>query len=137
MSFSFTKSEKVVSLKIIESLFSNKCEKVFLYPFKVSFIFLNEQFTQNQVLIIVPKRNFKKAVDRNRIKRQIRELYRLNKELLKPINHLNKHNIAISIAFVGKSKIDYKQMELPFQNILKLIVLNAEKSHRSANNLTH
>ncbi len=80
--FSFRKEERLHGRKIIQELF-DKGSSFYLHPFKV--IFLRNQtgeLAQNQVLISVPSRNFRKAVDRNKIKRRCREGYRLNKQLL-------------------------------------------------------
>jgi ribonuclease P protein component len=129
MKYSFSKNEKVTSLKVIELLFSKKSENVFVFPYKVSFIFLTELNDKNQLLVVVPKRNFKKAVDRNRIKRQIRELYRLNKEILEPINQFDLPKMAISIAYIAKTKIDYLHLEIAFKKTLNLIVQHVEKSN--------
>lgn len=129
MNYSFPKQEKVISLKIIEALYSKGNFSVFVFPFKVSMVFIAEQQANCQVLITVPKRNFKKAVDRNRIKRQIREIYRLNKHLLFNNIALQSKQIAISIAYISKTELDYKQAENSFQKVINLIVLHLEKDH--------
>jgi ribonuclease P protein component len=129
MNYSFPKQEKVNSLKIIESLYSKGNYSVFVFPFKVSMVFVAEQQANIQVLITVPKRNFKKAVDRNRIKRQIREIYRLNKHLLFNNIALQSKQIAISIAYISKTDLDYKQAENSFQKVISSIALNLEKNH--------
>jgi ribonuclease P protein component len=129
MNYSFPKQEKVISLKIIEALYYKGNFSVFAFPFKVSMVFIAEQQANCQVLITVPKRNFKKAVDRNRIKRQIREIYRLNKHLLFNNIALQSKQIAISIAYISKTELDYKQAENSFQKVINLIVLHLEKDH--------
>jgi len=129
MNYSFPKQEKVISLKIIEALYSKGNFSVFVFPFKVSMVFVFEQQTNCQVLITVPKRNFKKAVDRNRIKRQIREIYRLNKHLLFNNIALQSKQIAISIDFISKTDLDYKQAENSLQKVINLIALHLEKDH--------
>ena len=76
----FGKQEKLKSRKLIEKLFK---EGSSVKKFPLRLVFLQTSHTSNfpiQASFSVPKRNFKKAVDRNRIKRQIREAYRLNKE---------------------------------------------------------
>ena len=78
--FSLPKSERLYKKKDIQELF-DKGSSFYLYPFR---IFVQKQSEQNihQVLFSVSKKNFKKAVDRNRIKRRMREAYRLNKGAL-------------------------------------------------------
>lgn len=79
-SFSFPKSERLYKKKDIQELF-DKGSSFYLYPFRVIVQRQPEQDT-NQVLFSVSKKNFKKAVDRNLIKRRMREAYRLNKAAL-------------------------------------------------------
>lgn len=77
--FTFKKSERLSRKKSIQELF-DKGSSFYLYPFKV--LFLPSDNVAHQVLTSVPKNIFKRAVDRNTIKRRIREGYRLNKTLL-------------------------------------------------------
>jgi|SRR5688572_18852415 ribonuclease P protein component len=80
--FTFKKEERLSKEKIIQELF-DKGSSFYLYPFKVFFLpNRDSEYPYHQILISVSKKNFKKAVDRNLIKRRIREGYRLNKNLL-------------------------------------------------------
>ena len=80
--FTFRKEERLSKEKHIQELF-DKGSSFYLFPFKV-FILPNPDpaFPVHQVLISVSKKLFPRAVDRNLIKRRIRESYRLQKELL-------------------------------------------------------
>ena len=80
--FTFQKAERLSREKWIKELFQ-KGSYFYLHPFKVIYlIHPDPQAVFNQVLISVPARNFKKAVDRNTLKRRIRETWRLNKNQL-------------------------------------------------------
>jgi ribonuclease P protein component len=74
----FNKEERLCSIKLIDELYSQGSSFV-LYPFRYVFKEIASQEPPIQLVISVPKRKFKKAVDRNRIKRQVREVYRHSK----------------------------------------------------------
>lgn len=107
------RGERLKSKKIIEELFS-KGSSYSLYPFRISWIPAPpdaEKPVYPQVLFTVPKRNFKKAVDRNRIRRQIKEVYRRNKKQV----FYARENIQIpaylGIIYVAKEKTDFESLE--------------------------
>ena len=86
--YTFRKEERLSKDKLIQELF-DKGSSFYLFPFKVFFMPNPDQDSPfHQVVISVSKRNFNRAVDRNLIKRRIREAYRLNKELLSVRNKL-------------------------------------------------
>lgn len=82
--YRLTKRERLCSHHLIDRLFEpGKGSKSFsAYPLRVVYRLTTRQ-SLNSLLISVPKRQFKHAVDRNRIKRQIREAYRTSKDLLR------------------------------------------------------
>ena len=81
----FTKRERLVSLKLTETLFQGG-DSHSLAAFPVRAVYMKQQRRQGdapvQLLVSVPKKRFHHAVDRNRVKRQLREAYRLNKGIL-------------------------------------------------------
>lgn len=75
------KSQRLCSRYLIEKLFEPGSSRSFsAYPLRLVIRLTDEETTQ--LLVSVPKRYFKHAVDRNRVKRQVREAYRCNKDLL-------------------------------------------------------
>ena len=122
-SFTFPKHEKLCSEKITAQLFKEgKTE--FLHPFKVFFLF-DEQYTAAfpQVLFTVPKRQFKRAVDRNLIRRRCREAYRLNKYLLSSPAPPAATVLPAYLGFVyiAKEKLSFQQIEKKLVSLLKKI----------------
>ena len=98
----FRKPEKICNQNQIDNLFKDgKSLKSGL--FRV--LYVESEITGNtpvQVLIAVPKKNLRHAVDRNRMKRLIREAYRLNKhKILKEYSESKKH-LDIAFIFMGK-----------------------------------
>lgn len=80
--FSFGKKERLSSEKWIRELFE-KGSSFYSHPFKVLFMLHPDEHSANtQVLVSVPSRNFPRAVDRNLLKRRVREVYRTNKACL-------------------------------------------------------
>jgi ribonuclease P protein component len=79
--YTFKKEEKLSSEKWIKELFE-KGSSFYLHPFKVITLPHPNPACPNQVLISVPARTFKRSVDRNVIKRRMREAFRLHKHIL-------------------------------------------------------
>ncbi len=80
----FGKAEKLKSRKVVEELFA-RGKSLNVFPIRIFYKFLPlpaDEKTVLQVGVSVSKRNFKRAVDRNRIKRLLRETYRLQKREL-------------------------------------------------------
>jgi len=121
----FKKQEKLKSRKAISSLFAEG-QQFTIFPIKV---YWQSATTENvlQVGISVGSKHFKKAVDRNRIKRLIREAYRLQKnQLNEHLIHANK-NLTFFVIYIGKDLPDYKEIYKKTGMVLnKLIALNHE-----------
>lgn len=82
MQFTFNKQEKLKSKKLIEKLFTEG-KSVSAYPVKLIYLKIDHNADcKIQASVSVSKRKFKLAVNRNRIKRLLRESYRKNKHLI-------------------------------------------------------
>ena len=102
--FAFPKEEHLCRKKLIDELFSKQSASFGVYPLRIVWVKSEAPTTAPpQVLISVSKRGFKRAVDRNRLKRLIREAYRLNKYRL--LEQPEGHSVALlGIIYTGKEK---------------------------------
>ncbi|KAA8484148.1 ribonuclease P protein component [Arcticibacter tournemirensis] len=110
--YTFKKEERLCSKKLLSKLFSNG-SSFLVYPFRVVHIPESGDLVfPSQVVIIVPKRRFKHANERNLIKRRIRESYRLHKEEFL-YSFLREHNLKLllSLQYIGKEIVEYKVIE--------------------------
>ena len=111
--FTYPKEEKLKSRKIIDLLFT-KGQSVAKYPLRMAFIKADERDQIIQVGVSVSKKYFKKATDRNYIKRLLRECYRLNKPLL--IQKITKPH-AFMLLYQSKEKPSFEELN---DKIIKL-----------------
>ncbi|NLJ19979.1 MAG: ribonuclease P protein component [Bacteroidales bacterium] len=115
--FLFPKSERLNSNIKIDRLFTDG--KAFLvYPLRTVYFISSENPSELEVLISVPKKKFKKAVHRNRIKRLIREAYRLNKNEL--CNVVISGNLQMQVAFVyvADKELNFHELNDKMKQIL-------------------
>ena len=130
--YTFKKEERLCSKRLLEKLFHNG-SSFLLYPYRI--VWLAEKLPAKvpvQVVINVPKRRFKKAVDRNLIKRRIREIYRLNKsEQLYSYFSGSEIQLLVGIHYVGKDIPDYgfmdKKLKLAFEQLKNLSLKRNEE----------
>lgn len=105
----FGKQEHLCNITEIQKLF-NDGHSIFKHPVKL--LWLPGKWNgvpTVKVILSVSKRNFKKAVDRNRIKRLLRECYRKNKQILELC--LGDRNCYIALIYAGKEISDFKLLE--------------------------
>lgn len=116
----YSKAEKLKSKKLIETLFSEG-NSVSAYPLRMVYLQTPlEDGTPIKVGVSVSKKRFKNAVDRNRIKRLLREGYRLNKAAF--FSELNT-SVACMIIYIGKEGTTFDEVnaksKLLFEKFLK------------------
>lgn len=131
--YSLKKEERICSRKLIERLFGGKEEKP-LMAFPVRMVYLvsdkeSAEEPQARILVSVPKRQFKRAVKRNRVKRQLREAYRRNKRLLLDgMAAMPEKTVAIAFVWTDNNLRPTAEVE---QRVVKLLTKLRERVCRS------
>ncbi len=116
MSLRFPKQEKLKSKKTIEALFLEG-KSISKFPVKVFYLPIDNSEV-SKAAFAVPKRSFKQAVTRNRIKRQLRESYRLHKQML---TANNGPSFALLFLYISKDEPQYDLLESSMKALFKSI----------------
>lgn len=125
--FGFTKEERLTGKKRIEKLFLKG------HSFQSGFLRVywenngSSAKTPAQLLISVPKKKFKLAIDRNRIKRMIREAYRLNKNELITDLKSNGKQIQFAVIFTGHEPPVFTHLQEKIIVILQRLISELKK----------
>ena len=112
------KEERLCSRKALEELFGGGHQSVSAFPIRA--VYMPNEVGVVRVMVSVSKRYFKRAVKRNRIKRQLREAYRLQKELLQPLTG------GLDIAFLWTS-----DEQLPTATVFQKMQTLLQRIHES------
>ena len=117
----FPKAEHLCLRNDIDALFSAGAKALTAYPLRVVYREVNhKEGPKVKVLLSVPKRKLRHAVDRNRAKRQLREVYRLNKQTL--IETLgDKQGLHLAFMWLSDKPVDSKVIEKKVINLLHRI----------------
>ncbi|QOD59687.1 ribonuclease P protein component [Polaribacter haliotis] len=119
MKYTLGKNERLKSRKLIEKLYEQG-NSVKAFPLRMMYV--QTEHTSDfpvQMGVSVAKRNFKRAVDRNRIKRLMRESYRLQKEIV--YDNVDKPYVFM-ISYLGREEWKYEDLFPKMEKLLHLFV---------------
>lgn len=116
------KEEKLKSRKKIDALFSAG-KSIYKHPFKLVYLIDSvESEYSTKFAVTVPKKNFKRAVDRNLIKRRIREAYRTQNTQLKNYCSTKKLVASFMVIYLETSILDSKQITIQIKELLDAFI---------------
>lgn len=119
------KKERLNSRILIEKLFTGGSKSLPAFPLRIVFMPVEgENLPTATIMVSVSKKRFKRAVKRNRVKRQIREAYRRNKELLLEPLKAAEHKVAIAFIWLDDKLHTSAEVEA---RVKKLLQLTAER----------
>jgi len=119
------KKDKLKSSLIIEALYKEN-RFVVSYPLKCFYSFTEAKQDKPAVSVAftVPKKTFKLAVDRNALKRRVREAYRLNyKKVFESFIEQNEKQLHLFFIYIGKEEASYSCIEEAMQKMLKRLMV--------------
>ena len=125
MNESFGREEKLKSKVLIDRLFSEG-KSLQKYPLRLIYLpKINSEAEMHKTAVSVPKRRFKKAVDRNKIKRLMREAFRKNKYLVS--SNLDS-SYALMFVYTGREKEEFPKIFSATEELLKRLVQQEKKN---------
>jgi ribonuclease P protein component len=125
--YTFRKDEKLKSRKVIEQLFKEG-SPFSNFPFRILWKFNDAAKAPLQTGFAVSSKHFKKAVDRNRVKRLMREAYRLQKNELQSLLTQQQKQLAVFIIYVGNELPDYDLIFDKMDQVLRRLIKIANEN---------
>ncbi len=128
--FSLSRQERLRSKKLIDNLFKNG-ESFFVYPFKVIYLVDAQKHKDTadvSLFISVSKKNIKRAVDRNRVRRLVREAWRTQKQPLTAYYSGQNKQIQIALVYTAKQLTESAVVHHKINTII-LRLLNQHEVH--------
>lgn len=131
MNQTFGKKYKLCRQKIMDAVFKNGTS-VKQYPFVLHFLETEEKLEAPfQITISAPKRIFKKAHDRNRIKRLMRETIRKNKLILETFIEKNNKQLALFMVYTAREEMPYDVLLRKTEQLFNQLVKQLENNDTS------
>ncbi len=130
-SLKYQKEERLKKRTVIDRMFKREGYSFSVHPIRV--IYLETELDTNfrfQFAFSVPKRRFRKAVDRNHVRRKMFEAVRLHKGLLANLDYPSDQQCAVMLIFTGNKKVPYQEVEVAVRRGLKKLGRRLTDPHK-------
>ena len=122
----FPKEERLSNKKLFERLFAGG-KSFYIHPFRIIWIADNEAPAGVSVAFAVPKKIFKRAVDRNKVRRRIKEAYRLNKDGLRvSVKGINR-KVSFIFIYQDSTILEYEIISKAVVEVIDRLILEVHK----------
>lgn len=118
---SFPKSERLCSHRLIDQLYAEG-HRLMAFPYSVQWMEAKDLSESCQVMIVAPKRKFKHAVDRNRVRRLTRECWRKQKDSFCDSLREFDCSIVFSLVYVHNEIMPFAQLEHKMDKLLTALL---------------
>ncbi len=128
----FSKEERICSKLQLDRLFHGRSSSMAAYPIRAVFC-CDEAVAEGakvKIMVSVPKKCFKRAVKRNRVKRQIREAYRLNKQRLVSSFESSEGVLLVAFIWLDNKLWPSSEVEKKMVNLINRISEKMEESRQ-------
>lgn len=120
--YALPKKERLNSRILIEKLFSGGGRSLPAFPLRIVYMQVEgENLPAASIMVSVPKKRFKRAVKRNRVKRQIREAYRMHKDILLDSLEAAGRKVAVAFIWLDNELHDSSEVEAKVKKLLQLV----------------
>lgn len=110
LSETLCKAERITSKRTIDQLFGTDNNSITAYPFRVVYMPIQQPDVPVSILVSVPKKRFHHAIDRNRMKRLVREAYRKQKHTLWHQLQDSGQGMAVAFICIAQHMCDYNMV---------------------------
>lgn len=128
MANTLCKSERLDKKKVIEKMFAGGSRSFSVFPLRVVYLPVEVLDANVSILVSVSKRRFKRAVKRNRVKRQIREAYRVNKHELLSVLAERQCRLAVAFIYISDQLVESSVIEDRMKTALARVAESIMKS---------
>lgn len=117
------KEERLHGRDAVEKLFKDAGSRSMVaFPVRVVYVLAPPQAdtcVNTRMLVSVPKRQFKRAVKRNRVKRQVREAYRKHKHgLIEAVSRIGEQHLSLAFVWLDSKLYDTSVVEKKVEKLL-------------------
>lgn len=126
------KPERLNKKKVIEKMFAGGSRSFSVFPLRVVYLPVEASEASASILISVSKRRFRHAVKRNRVKRRIREAYRVNKHGLLRVLEERRCHLAIAFIYLSDQLVNFSLIEARIKTALARIAEKVGESELKA-----